>query len=57
MNEKKLQWYVEKYGVIINEYNVKIEGNYIGQKIYKFENKLYIETWCNGIKLLFNELI
>lgn len=54
---KKSEWEVAKYGIIIDDYDIKIDGNYIRQKIYKYEDTLYIDTWCNGIKLSFNEVI
>jgi hypothetical protein len=49
-------WEVQKYGRIVDDYNTKVEGRYVRQKIYKYEDKLYLETWYNGIRLSFHEL-
>ena len=54
--DKSLDWNVQHYGTIVDDYETKVDGNYIRQKIYSYENKYYIETWYNGIKLLFHEL-
>lgn len=51
-----IDWYVQKYGDIIDDYSTEIDGRYIRQKIYQYEGKQYIETWYNGIRLLFHEL-
>ena len=53
---KSLDWNVQHYGMIVDDYETEIDGNHVRQKIYKYENKCYIETWCNGIRLLFHEL-
>ena len=47
---------VNHYGIIVEDYSVIVEGKHIRQKIYKFNENLYIETWYNGIRLLFHEL-
>ena len=49
-------WYVQKYGDIVDDTQTEIDGKHIRQKIYRYEGKLYIETWYNGIRLLFHEL-
>lgn len=49
-------WEVQKYGEIIDDYEVKRNGKYIRQKIHLYEGKLYVATWYDGIRLLFHEL-
>ena len=53
---KSIDWNVQHYGIIVDDHETKIDGRFIRQKIYEYEDKLYIETWYNGIRLLFHEL-
>lgn len=56
MNDNIIRWNVSHYGTIIDDYETVYEGGYIRQKIYEYENKYYIDTWCNGNRLLFTQL-
>ncbi len=47
---------VQKYGTIVNDYEICIESSCVKQKIYKYRDKLYIDIWCNGIRILCHEL-
>lgn len=49
-------WYVQKYGTIIDDYETKQGGCFIRQKIYRYEGNHYLETWVNGIRTQFIEL-
>lgn len=51
-----IQWQVQHYGTILDDYHTEVEGRYFRQKIYKYQGKLYIETWFNGTTPLFKEL-
>ena len=52
-----IDWDVVHYGYLMDVYNAKVSGNFITQKIYKYEQRLFIETWCNGIRLHFGEVV
>lgn len=54
--KKGIDWEVQKYGKIVDDYETKIDGRFVRQKIYRYQKKLYIETWYNGYRLLFHEL-
>ena len=54
--KRGIDWEVQRYGTVVDDYETKIDGRFIRQKIYRYENKLYIETWYNGCRLLFHEL-
>lgn len=49
-------WEAQKYGEIVDDYEVKRGGKYVRQKIHSYEGKLYVATWYNGTRLLFHEL-
>lgn len=51
-----LQWQVQHYGTILNDYQTEVDGRYFRQKIYKYNGRLYLETWFNGTTPLFMEL-
>lgn len=56
----ELHWNAQHYGIIVADHEDAIQtenGKYLTRvKIYKYENELYIETWCNGIVITFNYL-
>ena len=52
---KIIQKQIQRYGKIIDDYEKLIDGNYIRQKIYNYDNQFYIETWLNGKIILFNK--
>lgn len=45
------------YGELLDIYDVTVERKYITQKIIKFENKLYIQIWCDGFIIATKEVI
>lgn len=53
-----LDWEVTKYGQIIDRTDLE-NKNYgvVTTKIYKYQEKFYVEVWQNGIRLTFIELI
>lgn len=53
-----LDWEVTKYGQLFDRTNLENE-NYgiVTTKIYKYQEKFYMEVWQNGIRLTFKELI
>ena len=53
-----LDWEVTKYGRIIDRTDLE-NSNYgfVTTKIYKYQEKFYVEVWHNGIRYLFHELI
>ena len=53
-----LDWEVTKYGQLFDRTNLENE-NYgiVTTKIFKYQEKFYMEVWQNGIRLTFKELI
>ena len=54
----KIQWEVTKYGQLIERSD--IERGDIGvvtTKVYKYQDKYYIELWNNGYNIYFSEVI
>lgn len=58
MNDKQktLDWEVQKYGVLKDIYDVIIDTRFITQKVYKYQGKLFVETWCDGVRVAFAEI-
>ena len=54
--QKTLDWEVQKYGVLKDVYDVTIDTRFITQKVYKYQNKLFVETWCDGVRVAFSEI-
>lgn len=50
------QQQVQRCGIIVDDYQTEVDGHYFRQKIYKFQGKMYLETWWNGTTPLFIEL-
>lgn len=50
------QWNVQHYGAIVDDYQTEVDGRFFRQKIYKYQGRLYLETWYNGNTPLFKEL-
>lgn len=53
-----LDWEVTKYGQLFDRTDLE-NKNYgvVTTKIYKYQEKFYVEVWQNGIRLTFKELI
>ena len=53
-----LDWEVTKYGQLFDRTDLE-NKNYgvVTTKIYKYQEKFYVEVWQNGIRLTFIELI
>ena len=52
------QWEVTKYGQLIESSDIKIGGiGFITTKVYKYQEKYYIELWGNGFCINFSEII
>lgn len=51
-----IQWNVQHYGVIVDDYQTEVDGNYFRQKIYKYDGRLFLEIWLNGNTPLFQEI-
>lgn len=53
-----LDWEVTKYGQLFDRTDLE-NKNYgvLTTKIYKYQEKFYVEVWQNGIRLTFIELI
>lgn len=47
---------IERYGTILDQYEVVCDGQCIRQQIYNFEGKKYLETWHNGKRIISLEL-
>ena len=47
---------VTRYGKLLDIYDVTVQTRFITQKVYEYEGNLFIETWCDGIRLSFTEL-
>ena len=54
---KPTSFNIVHYGKLIDDYETVVSGNHVRQKIYLFDNVHYIETWCNGNRLLLSQLI
>lgn len=54
-----LDWEVTKYGQLFDRTDFDQHKNYgvVTTKIYKYQEKFYVEVWQNGIRLTFIELI
>lgn len=55
-NQGSIQWQVQHYGAIVDDYQTSYDGYFFRQKIYKYDGCLYLETWCNGETPLFKKL-
>ena len=56
--KKQTQWDVTKYGQLVER--TDIEGSDLGcitTKIYKYQDKYYMELWDNGYNVYFSEVI
>ena len=51
-----IQWQVQHYGALLDDYQKEIDGHYFRQKIYKYQDRVFIETWHNGTTPLFKEI-
>ena len=50
------QWDVNKYGQLIEKSDIEGAGlGVITTKIYKYQDKYYLELWDNGYCLYFSE--
>ena len=52
-----MDWYVQKYGRIVEQHFINIGKDTVVTKIYLYQGRLFIETWCNNYRLLFHEII
>ena len=53
-----LDWEVTKYGQLFDRADLEnINYGVVTTKIYKYQEKFYVEVWQNGIRLAFIELI
>ena len=53
-----LDWEVTKYGQLFDRTDLEnINYGVVTTKIYKYQEKFYVEVWQNGIRLAFIELI
>ena len=52
-----IAWEVSKYGTILDDYEKISEKYYLRLKVYLYNGEHYVEFWCNGIRLLFAQLI
>lgn len=52
-----IAWEVSKYGTIVDDYEKISENYYLRLKVYLYNSEHYVEFWCNGIRLLFAQLI
>lgn len=37
--KKGIDWEVQKYGKIVDDYETKIDGRFVRQKIYRYQKK------------------
>ena len=52
------QWEVNKYGQMIEGSDIeRREIGYVTTKIYKYQDKYYVEIWNNGYCIHFSEMI
>ena len=52
-----LDWNVQKYGIRMETHSSQYLGKMIQQRIYLYNETIFIETWCDGIRLHFHECI
>lgn len=57
MSKASVDWYVQKYGILIQQKDITFDNDCITTKLYYYEGRKFIETWCNGIRLMFHEVI
>lgn len=38
--KKGIDWEVQKYGKIVDDYETKIDGRFVRQKIYRYQKKI-----------------
>ena len=51
-------WEVQKYGTVVHDFEHAYDGEYrYENKVYYYKGKYFAETWCNGYRLSFSELI
>ena len=51
-------WEVQKYGKVVYDFEHTYDGEYrYNNKVYYYKGKYFAETWCNGYRLSFSELI
>ena len=51
-------WEVQKYGTVVHDFEHTYDGKYrYENKVYYYKGKYFAETWCNGYRLSFSELI
>ena len=52
------QWEVTKYGQLIDRSDIEISGvGMITTKVYKYQDKYYVELWDSGCCIHFSEVI
>ena len=50
-------WEVQKYGTVIDCHELNIDGRYkVQEKVYRYQDRVFVEVWCNGYRLSFSEL-
>lgn len=54
--EKITAWDVVHYGYLMDRHDSKVGGNFVTQKVYKYEQRFFVETWSNGVRLFFGEV-
>ena len=55
--KERLQWDVQHYGIIIDDYERYLQGHYnIRLKHYYYNGVFYVLYWQNGICSYFREL-
>lgn len=53
-----IQWEVSKYGQLIDRTDIdRGDIGVITTKVYKYQDKYYIELWENGCNIHFSEMI
>lgn len=57
MSKSSLDWNVVHYGFLVASKDIVVDGNIITTKVYLYQDDYFIETWCNGIRLLFHQVI
>ena len=56
MRGTKIHWECQKYGMVQEDYETEVAGNFIRVKIYEFNCSIFLEVWTNGNVILFKEL-
>ena len=57
-NNDQWNWDVVKYGQLIERSDIERgDVGYITTKIYKYQDKYYVELWDNGYRVHFGEVI